>query len=374
MITATERSMKTIFFIRYSIICLACGLSLLGGCDDGLIPESAKKGLSNKTTVQTDWNDEEERVKAHKKKAVENGMGGKISTMVPENNITPVPGKNRSVKLAGKEQLKKEKKPTVKINKTIKSKKNRTVKNSYTIQVGAFSKLENAENLVKKLKKRNFKTTIKISKNGLYTVKMEHFSSRVKVEKKAQAVSSYIKTEVIIFDNNKFKTVVAPKGIFKKKTLILTKKHTSIPTPKVVPDTIFKKAPPVIPKKDPVTSPPQKTVLARKMIPAEINKTSLVKAKRSKRVRHLAEQSLKPSAIMKYSFKIGGLYSFQNAQKQRNILKAKGYNVYTVKVKATASDEIWHSLRIGYFRSNAGAATAAEAFAKRERIPAQVIR
>ena len=366
--------MKTIFFIRYSIICLVCSLSLLGGCDDGLIPESAKKGLSNKITVQTDWNDEEERVKAHKKKAVENVIGEKGSTVLPEKNIIPVPEKNRAVEPAGKEQLKKEEKPKVKRNKTIKSKRNRTVKNSYTIQVGAFSKLENAENLVKKLKKRNFKTIIKISKNGLYTVKMEHFNSRVKAEKKAQAVSSYTKTEVIIFDNNKFKAVVAPKGVLKKKKPILTKKNTSTPTQKVAPDTIFKKAPTVVPKQTPVAPSPQKTVLAKKMIPAEINKTSLVKAKRSKRVHHLVEHSLKPSAIMKYSFKIGGLYSFQNAQKQRNILKAKGYNVYTVKVKATAGDEIWHSLRIGYFRSNAGAATAAEAFVKRERIPAQVIR
>jgi len=183
-------------------------------------------------------------------------------------------------------------------------------KGKYTVQIGAFLVKKNATRLVKKLEKKGYQPFLKVSK---------------------QKVKKWNMVRIGLYEN-------------KKKALGFAKSFSSKENMEVVilmNDSIIKI------EKD----------MKKRPMPITITPTA------SKKL---------PFKSLKYSFQVGGLRTHVNAQQQKKILKKKGYAPFIIKTNGNQQDEIWYSLRIGYFDSIEEAADAASDFSTKEDIPAMV--
>ncbi len=275
--------------------------------DKPLIPESAKKELSNRTTVQTKWSNEDERINAHKKRVVQ----GRDSSSDP---FAVIESSSDNIIVVEKAPLKGQKDilPT----------------GQYTLQLGAFSNAINAERLIIKLKEQNHVATahlINKTTKPLHIVKMGPYNDKKTANDVATTVASFINLDIAVYINNRFGGIIKPGKI-------------SAPLFKEEPETF-----------------------------------SIVENEPVKDFLRMSGQFFKASSFASYSFQIGGLYSFADAQEHLNILEEKGYKIHSVKITNKENNETWFSLRLGYFENFVAAGDAAYIFSEKEGMLAQAI-
>ncbi|MCP4297135.1 MAG: SPOR domain-containing protein [Proteobacteria bacterium] len=291
---------------------LCCLLLFLIGCDKDkpLIPESAKKDLSNRTTVQTKWSNNDERINAHKKRVVED----RDST---SDQFAAIESSSDNIIVVEKAPLK--------------GQKDTLATGQYTLQLGAFSNAINAERLIKKLKEQNHIATahpINKTTKPLHIVKMGPYKDKKTANDVATTVASYINLDIAIYINNRFGGIIKPGRIS---------------------DPLFKE------------EPEDSSILEKEE--NEPDKDFL----------RMPGQFLKASTFANYSFQIGGLYSFADAQEHLKILEKKGYKIHSVKITNKENNETWFSLRLGYFENFVAAGDAAYIFSEKEGMLAQAI-
>ncbi len=188
----------------------------------------------------------------------------------------------------------------------------------YAVQVGSFVNRLNAENLLKHLTQKGYspKITVSNSKGKQWNiVRLGPFSDKASAVKVADRVSKQEKLSAIVFLNSKIVKNISPKRENTKK----------VKTPK---------------------TPHAKNTLR-----------STHRIKYDKKAR--------------YSFQVGGLHTKKNALKHKTRLKKKGYPTFTNKEKNKTNNDVWYSVRIGYFKTMKDAVNAAAKYTDREGVPAQ---
>lgn len=176
----------------------------------------------------------------------------------------------------------------------------------YIVQVGAFLNKNNAEKLIKQLRKKGYQPTLTVnhfSQKQWNIVRIGSFEHKSKALEAAKAFSENQKMESIILLNN---------------AIVKTFRND-----------------------------------AGKPIENYEGFSQTSSFSRGKR----------------YSFQVGGLLTNSVAKKQKRSLRKKGYSPYIAKIKNENSD-IWYVVRIGNYGTIDAAAAAASRFFEKENFPA----
>ncbi|MBU3916288.1 SPOR domain-containing protein [bacterium] len=187
----------------------------------------------------------------------------------------------------------------------------------YTIQVGSFIDRSNAEKLLKYLTNKGYSSKIAVTKSKekqWNIVRIGPFSTKSTAVMTANKISKVEKLDAIIFFNNKIIQNVSTKRNSLKKT-----ENTRVPL---------------------------------KNTPRNVNQ-------------------IKSDKNAKFSFQVGGLHIQSVAMKHTASLLTKGYPAFTFKEKGKTDNDVWYSVRIGYFKTIVDAVNAAAKFTAIEDIPAQ---
>ena len=307
-----------------TLLLLALFATLLVSCnqEENLIPEAAREELSDRTVVQTQWTSEEETIEKHRKQVSsintfqeKQEKQEKVKTIVSSSTVIKKPTPPKTVVQAKQ-------------------------KEGFILQLGAFSNKQYAEKLVRKLKKEGhqpFLATSKNEDNTLNLVRVGPYASKEDALGNAAIFAKSMGIAVALYSGSHFQKVIRP-----------------VKTVKAV-------------------KPVVKVVKVSKKIAPSIPAPKAAKKEPSQKIIRLTGQSFSASASQNYSFQIGGLYNRKTAEQQKKKLQAQGYKMFTVEVQDHQSEEIWYSLRIGYFESLGLASDAAFSFTEKEGIPTKAI-
>ena len=199
----------------------------------------------------------------------------------------------------------------------------------YYIQAGAFKNQINAENYIKDLRQKNFKPNLYIQETKTrtwFTVRLGAHEKLARAVEAGQGFSNSQNTEVTVIYEDKVIRVIRPANTEKTKIVSLN------PDSKKVGDE----------KKNQEAA----VVIKKEVVPGKKLKQKL------------------------YSFQVGGLLSKRNALRQKKKLKLKGYNTFIGEVRDQLNNELWSTVRIGYYQTLLEAAKAARQFTLDEQLPA----